>query len=101
MQNCIITLVFEKNGNYFAENWQKSPKIVIITSTPEFWPETRVATLDTIYQNEGMCTKLPLNYRIIPDSSNIFQMGVKCSNIFLSKAILHFWLENLPSGNPV
>jgi hypothetical protein len=29
-----ITLVFEKNANFFAENWQKSLKIVIITSTP-------------------------------------------------------------------
>jgi hypothetical protein len=27
-------LVFEKNANFFAENWQKSQKIVIITSTP-------------------------------------------------------------------
>jgi hypothetical protein len=25
---------FEKNANFFAENWQKSQKIVIITSTP-------------------------------------------------------------------
>jgi hypothetical protein len=25
---------FEKNANFFAENWQKSPKIMIITSTP-------------------------------------------------------------------
>jgi predicted sugar kinase len=32
----IITLVFEKNANLFAENWQKSQKIVIITSTPDF-----------------------------------------------------------------
>jgi hypothetical protein len=31
----IITLVFEKNANFFAENCQKSQKIVIITSTPE------------------------------------------------------------------
>jgi hypothetical protein len=31
----IITLVFEKNANFFAENWQKSQKIVIITSTPD------------------------------------------------------------------
>jgi hypothetical protein len=31
----IIKLVFEKNVNYFAENWQISQKIVIITSTPE------------------------------------------------------------------
>jgi hypothetical protein len=30
----IITLVFEKNANFFAENWEKSQKIVIITSTP-------------------------------------------------------------------
>jgi hypothetical protein len=27
-------LVFEKNANSFAENWRKSQKIVIITSTP-------------------------------------------------------------------
>jgi hypothetical protein len=27
-------LVFEKNANFFAENWQKSQKIVIIISTP-------------------------------------------------------------------
>jgi hypothetical protein len=31
----IITLVFEKNANFFAENWQKSQKIVIITLTPD------------------------------------------------------------------
>jgi hypothetical protein len=31
----IITLVFEKNANFFAENFRKSPKIVIITSTPD------------------------------------------------------------------
>jgi hypothetical protein len=30
----IITLVFEKNANFFAENWEKSQKIVIITSVP-------------------------------------------------------------------
>jgi hypothetical protein len=30
----IITLVFEKNANFFAENWEKSQKIMIITSTP-------------------------------------------------------------------
>jgi hypothetical protein len=30
----IITLVFEKNSNFFAENGQKSQKIVIITSVP-------------------------------------------------------------------
>jgi hypothetical protein len=30
----IITLAFVKNVIFFAENWQKSQKIVIITSTP-------------------------------------------------------------------
>jgi hypothetical protein len=30
----IITLVFKKNAIFFAENWEKSQKIVIITSTP-------------------------------------------------------------------
>jgi hypothetical protein len=33
-KNLIITLVFEKNANFFAEICQKSQKIVIITSTP-------------------------------------------------------------------
>jgi hypothetical protein len=27
-------LVFKKNANFFAENWEKLQKIVIITSTP-------------------------------------------------------------------
>jgi DNA polymerase II small subunit/DNA polymerase delta subunit B len=30
----IITLILRKNANFFAENWQKSQKIVIITVTP-------------------------------------------------------------------
>jgi hypothetical protein len=33
-KNLIITLVFEENVNFFAENCQKSKKIVIITSSP-------------------------------------------------------------------
>jgi hypothetical protein len=32
-KNLIIALVFEKFANFFAENWQKSQKIVIITWT--------------------------------------------------------------------
>jgi hypothetical protein len=31
----IITVVFDNNDNCFAENWRKSTKIVIITSTPD------------------------------------------------------------------
>jgi hypothetical protein len=33
-KNLITTLVFEKNANFFAENFQKSQKVVIITSVP-------------------------------------------------------------------
>jgi hypothetical protein len=33
-KNLIITLVFEKNVNFFAENCPKLQKILIITSTP-------------------------------------------------------------------
>jgi hypothetical protein len=36
VKNFIITLVYEKNANFFAENCLKSQKIVIITSTPGF-----------------------------------------------------------------
>jgi hypothetical protein len=36
----IITGVFEKDANFFAENWQISRKIVIITSTPD-WAKFR------------------------------------------------------------
>jgi hypothetical protein len=34
-KNLIITLVFEKNAKFFAENCRKSPKIAIITSTAD------------------------------------------------------------------
>jgi hypothetical protein len=33
-EKVIITLVFEKKSQFFAENWQKSQKIQIITSVP-------------------------------------------------------------------
>jgi hypothetical protein len=33
-KNLIVTLFFDKNVNLFAEYWQKSHKIVIITLTP-------------------------------------------------------------------
>jgi hypothetical protein len=39
-KNLIITLVFEKNANFFAKNCQKSQKIVIITSVPD-WAKIR------------------------------------------------------------
>jgi hypothetical protein len=73
-QNFIITLVFEKNANFVAENWQKSQKIVIITSTPDqgcqIFP-------DTIYQKVEKYTKWPLNY----------QTAIKCTK----------WPKNIPN----
>jgi hypothetical protein len=42
-KNLIVTLVFDENANFFAENLQKLEKIVIITSTPGYLGrETRV-----------------------------------------------------------
>jgi hypothetical protein len=36
LKKMIITLFFfDKNANFFAENWEKSQKIVIITSIPD------------------------------------------------------------------
>jgi hypothetical protein len=40
-KNLIITSVFEKNANFFAENWEKSQKIVIITSVPDWEGSTK------------------------------------------------------------
>jgi hypothetical protein len=36
LKKLIITLVFKKNANFFAQNWEKSQKIVIITSAPDW-----------------------------------------------------------------
>jgi hypothetical protein len=46
-QNFIITLVFEKTANFFAENWQTSQKIVIITSATGANPTTFEFTTTT------------------------------------------------------
>jgi hypothetical protein len=35
-KNVIITMVYEKNVTFFAENWQKSQKLMIITTTPDW-----------------------------------------------------------------
>jgi hypothetical protein len=49
-RNLIITLVFEKNAKFFAENWQKSQKIVIITSTPELLANVKMSIVDDFDQ---------------------------------------------------
>jgi hypothetical protein len=48
-KNLIITLVFEKNANFFAKNCQKSQKIVIITSTPGIYLDDLVSDLNTLF----------------------------------------------------
>jgi hypothetical protein len=40
-EKVIMTLVFEKNANFFTENWQKSQKIVIIKSVPDRTNQSR------------------------------------------------------------
>jgi hypothetical protein len=49
----IITLVFEKNANFFAENGQKLQKIVIITSTPG--PNPTISEFTTTYVQRQHC----------------------------------------------
>jgi hypothetical protein len=75
-KNLIITLVFEKNANFFAENWQKSQKIVIITSAPdefvkkltEMKPNPFLSILKPLYitfalekRSEKICAKIYLS----------------------------------------
>jgi hypothetical protein len=55
-----------------------------------------------MYQINTKCTKWSYN---IPNVQRIFQMDMKCINIFQSKAFqnwpkLEFWFENKPTGNP-
>jgi hypothetical protein len=41
-------LIFEKNANFFFENWQKSQKIVIISSTPDCANLRRLGKFDCL-----------------------------------------------------
>jgi hypothetical protein len=50
-KNMIITLVFKKNANFFAENWEKSQKIVIITSTPDEFVKNDQMKPSPFYRN--------------------------------------------------
>jgi hypothetical protein len=57
-----MTLVFEKNANFFAENWGKWQKIVIITSTPGyFWHY--VAILNSKFPNAKFSTVTLPNFK--------------------------------------
>jgi hypothetical protein len=60
-KNLITTLVFNKNANIFAENWDKSQKIVIITSTPDaiFWWRDRYFTqYECTNETPTLCTRI-------------------------------------------
>jgi hypothetical protein len=50
----IITLIFEKNADFFAENWQKSQEIVIITSTP--------GSADILWKNPNLVCNIYVCY---------------------------------------
>jgi hypothetical protein len=58
-KSLIIALDFEKNANYFAENWRKLQKIVFITSTPGANP----TILLLIYDKSLILTLLIKNYK--------------------------------------
>jgi hypothetical protein len=49
----IITLVFEKNATFLAENWQKLQKIVIITSTQFLSEHNEIGPLIINHQPVG------------------------------------------------
>jgi hypothetical protein len=56
-------LVFEKKANFFAENSQKSQKIVIRTSTPGLRSEPGIFWFSIIYSSEPQ--RLPV---FLPES---------------------------------
>jgi hypothetical protein len=79
-KNLIITLVFEKNANFFAESWQKSPKIVIITSTPGtdvmilkiFSPKNSAKKLALLTQNKATLCKNLIKTLVFEKNANFF-----------------------------
>jgi hypothetical protein len=81
-KNLIITLGFEKNANFFAENWQKSQKIVIITSTPVTFGQLSASEIQV--QN---LTNFFLNHNIgpqffsIPTKKNIRGKKIGCRRV--------------------
>jgi hypothetical protein len=73
----IITLVFEKNANFFAQNCQKSQKIVIITSVPgdqryendfrQFWANKWQKKSAMVFEDQcydQFCFKKAVNFAI-------------------------------------
>jgi hypothetical protein len=59
MKKMIITLVFKKNVNFFAENWEKLLKIVIVTSSPVSW---QLQKLPTFFGHSFPQLRLRINF---------------------------------------
>jgi hypothetical protein len=88
-KNLIITLVFEKNAIFFAENGRKSQKIVIVTSTLEMkfgilayitilQPFNYLNTTDHRHQGSGTAKPRGLLYENIePDQAYGFHRSSK------------------------
>jgi hypothetical protein len=83
-KNWIIKLVFEKNANFFAQNWKKSQKIVIITSAPgqnNQITKNRDNNIDPprIGKQRRINKKQMFWQIFVPDAKNIFPLVSKRS----------------------
>jgi hypothetical protein len=86
-KNLIITLVFEKNAKFFDENWQKSLKIVIITSAPDLHYAYHYP-----YVHMYMCMKM------FPRSMPFQKRHKRCIctvNFTLGTALLYYHIKTL------
>jgi hypothetical protein len=89
----IITLDFKKNANFFAENWEKSPKIGIITSTAGH-PAMSFSDEET---HSSFFSQFPLNFTWLFSS-----VGARSANphglvnciITYQLLILRYWMRN-------
>jgi hypothetical protein len=76
----IITLVLEKSANFFAENCQKSQKIVIMTSTPDLFKggESASGLPDVSWYNIPKRKKYTKNHiHTIPNGHKTDQASIK------------------------
>jgi hypothetical protein len=101
-----ITLVFEKNTNFFTENWQKSQKSVIITSTPGLtdFSWCNIPKRGKNYPTTTKYTKWPrISYQMVVNYSKWPQNIPTLSFPRHSKVYPNrfFCIKIIPSGNPV
>jgi hypothetical protein len=73
-------LVFKKNANFFAENWQKWQKIVIITSTPGFDDHIKIVLTHQLHQLLLVAAIVPQN---LGHSGAEIEIGRACRASFL------------------